>query len=273
MTINTIRTAVLLMFLSTILISIGYIIKGTTGALISFIMALSIVTLLCMYSDRLILKMYNAKPAKEKDYALYYKIIDKLTKRADIKPPKLYIIDSTAPNAFTTGRNKNNTTLVVTKGLLQICNDKELECVLAHELGHIKNNDIMLMSITGAIAGAISYLGELVIWTTMPSDNIRHPLSAIPLIILAPFSAMIMHLSMSTDRVYNADRFSTSITDKSKDLVSAIEKISREVKYRPIKGLIHGTAHMFFINPLTGNFSTMLCTHPQLKNRIQRLEK
>ena len=273
MALNKTKVWLLLSLICMPVILLGYVIFDVIGTIIAIIISITLSSTLNRNSDRIILKMYSAKKAEKEEYPLYHETVEDIAKKTGIKGPNLYIIKSKAPNIFTISANRKRTGIIVTEGLLQICSDKELESVIAHEFGHIRYRDSDLMTLVGAIAGAITFAGELVIWTTVSDDNVRHPLSIIPLTILAPFSAMIMHLWIPKNREYRADEFSFRTTGQTKNLISALNKLSTEVRYRPIRGLIHGTSHMFIVNPVTGLFSTIFCTHPSIKTRIKRLEK
>ena len=273
MDLNKTKIWLLLALIFTPLILLGFVIFNVIGAIFTIIISIMLSSALNRNSDRIILKMYSAKKTEKEKYLLYHKIVEDIAKKTGIKEPKLYIIESKAPNIFTICANGKRTGIIVTESLLQICSDKELESVIAHEFGHIKYRDSTLMTLVGAIAGAITFAGELAIWTTISDDNVRHPISMIPLIMLAPFSAIIIHLWIPKNREYRADEFSVNITGQTKCLISALNKLSAEVRYRPIRGLIHGTSHMFIVNPLTGLFSSIFCTHPPIKTRIDRLEK
>ena len=226
------------------------------------------------FSDKIVLKMYNAKEVSA-DTELY-NIVKKLSLNANLPMPKVYIINQNQPNAFATGRNARHSAVACTTGLMEILDEKELAGVIGHELAHVKNNDILIGTIAASIAGAITYMANIVQWGAMFSsgdDEDNNGISTLILAILAPIAAMLVQMSISRTREYKADAIGSKISGNPLYLANALRKL--EVWSTNIRMDVNpSTAHMFIINPLKGkNFASLFSTHPSTEERIRRLEE
>ncbi|MCK4428756.1 MAG: M48 family metalloprotease, partial [Candidatus Aenigmarchaeota archaeon] len=222
------------------------------------------------YSDKIVLKMYRATPLKNAELE---EMIHKLAKKAEISPPKLYVMNTPAPNAFATGRNDKNAAVVVSSGLINALDKKEIEGVLAHELSHIKNHDTLISTMAATIGGAISFLANMAWWSLFMGDNDNNSLMFIPLLLLAPIGATIIQLSISRTREYGADQSAGILTKNPSGLASALRKLESFSKANPVRGN-PATAHLFIVNPFKADaMSKLFSTHPSTKERIQKLEE
>ncbi len=267
------HTVVLLSFLTGILLVIGWLLGGFWGTTIALVLAIAINFGSYWYSDSIVLRMYNAKPTKN---VLLENMVKKLAREADLPVPKIYMIETKepVPNAFATGRDPGHSAIAVTSGLLNLEHD-EIEAVIAHEMGHIKNRDMMIACMAAAIAGAIAYVAQIAYWS-MFIGNRRQGESSLLLmaviVILAPIAAIVIRLAISRGREFKADYTSALITKRPRALASALRKISGSLEDRTIKGPA-ATSNLWIVNPFRGNwFSNMFSTHPPVRERIRRLE-
>jgi heat shock protein HtpX len=281
MGINTLKTIVFLMLLTVLFIVIGGLVGGKEGMLIAFIFAVLMNFFSYWFSDKIVLKMYRAKEINEAENPTLFRIVRRLTTRASLPMPKVYIINNPAPNAFATGRNPKNAAVAVTTGILQLLDEREIEGVLGHELAHVKNRDILIGTIAATIAGAIMMLANMAKWSmffggldSRDSDN-RNPIGLIVMIaiaILAPIAAMLVQMAISRSREYVADEKGAKFCGDPLALASALKKISYGVERVPMQ-TNPATAHMFIVNPLKGqNVLNLFSTHPPVEERIRRLE-
>lgn len=278
---NYFKTGVLLIVLTLLFVWVGGMIGGRQGAWIAFIMAFVMNMISYWFSDKIVLAMYGAKQVSENDYPELYRIVREVTQEAGIPMPKIFMMPQDAPNAFATGRGPNHAVVCVTSGIMGILSSEELKGVLAHEIGHIKNRDILIMSIAATIAGAIMMLANMARWAAIfgggrSREDRNNPLGAIGLLaaaIIAPLAAMLVQLAISRSREYAADRRGASLCHSSIGLANALRKLdsaSRVIKMQASPQ----TAHMFIVNPLSGNFiASLFSTHPPIKERIKRLEE
>src|ERR1700745_3266405 len=273
---NTFKTAFLLTALTLLLMFIGRVFGGQNGVLIALIFAAVLNFVSYFYSDKIALAMYRAKPVTREELPRAYQIVERLTQKVGIPMPKIYVIPSDSPNAFATGRNPQHASVAVTQGILSLLNDEELEGVLAHELGHVRNRDILISSIVATIAGAITYLAEIAKWG-MIFGGMRGErddrgggsgIAAIAMIFLAPFAAMLIQLTVSRSREYGADDTGAHWTGNPYALASALAKIDAYSKRLPLVAS-PSTAHLFIIAPFLGmNFGSLFSTHPPIAKRI-----
>lgn len=264
------RTATLLGLLTGILLAIGFFFAGTGGMTIALVFALILNFLTYWYSDKIVLSMYGAKSFDNKRIN---SILEKLSKEFSVPKPKLYIIRNNVPNAFATGRSPNHSAIAVTEGIINNLEDDEIEGVLSHEMSHIKNRDTLISTISATIAGAISYLAQIA-WLGLSSRD-REGGNALlfPLIIFAPFAAMLVQLSISRGREFSADYTGAFISKKPLALASALEKISSFVDRNPMRGS-SATSHLWIVNPFKGDsFANLFMTHPSTTERIKRLKE
>jgi heat shock protein HtpX len=275
---NQIRTMLLLAVLTGVILWVGRVIGGPGGMVIALVLAGAMNFFSYWYSDKIVLRMYRAREVNPQDAPELYRIVSMLAKRAGLPMPKVYIIPQDTPNAFATGRNPENAVVAVTEGLLRLMDADELAGVLAHELGHIKNRDILIGSIAATMAGAIMVLASLARWSAIfggfggRDDNHGGGiLGLLAMSIIAPIAAMIIQMAISRSREYLADSTSAKITQNSEGLARALEKLGAYSKRIPMAAQ-PATAHMFIVNPLSGrSLMNLFSTHPPLKERIARL--
>lgn len=276
---NTLKTAFLLTLLTLLLVLIGSH-WGENGAIFAFVIAAAMNFFSYFYSDKLALAMYRAQPVTREQLPRAYEVVERMTGRLGLPMPKMYVIPTEAPNAFATGRNPQHASVAVTHGILQLLNDDELEGVLAHELGHVRNRDILTSSIAATLAGAITLLARMGWWAEMfggvgggGGDRRRGGgISALFMLILAPIAAMMIQLWVSRTREYEADATGAHITGNPYALASALEKLDAYSKRVPMPGTA-STAHMFIVQPLLAreDFAGLFSTHPPIRKRIERL--
>jgi len=266
------NTVILLTTLTAILLAVGFLIAGPFGALFALILSVAINLAAYWYSDRVVLRMYKAKPTNgnsELD-----SIVDNLARESRLPKPKVYTIPTDVPNAFATGRDPKHSAIAVTQGIMGLERD-EIEAILAHEMSHIKNRDVLVSSLAATIAGAISYVAQIGYWSMFMGNN-REGGSALGLfmmIIFAPIAALLIRLAVSRSREYGADRTGVLLTKKPLALASALKKISVVAQNRPLRGS-SATSHLWVVNPFKSDwFTGMFSTHPPILERIRRLEE
>lgn len=275
---NTFKTALLLTALTLLLIFAGGAMGGETGMKIAFFFACVMNVGSYWFSDKIVLKMYRAREATATEAPELHSIIRELTVRAGLPMPKVYIIPGDTPNAFATGRNPEHAAVAATEGVLRLLGRDELKGVLAHELAHIKNRDILISTIAATIAGAISMLAYMAKWALIfggrsDDDEGGNPLVAIVMMILAPIAAMLIQMAVSRSREYMADAGGAKIAGSPLPLANALEKLHEGSRRIPLEAN-PSTAHMFIVNPLTGGGITKLfSTHPPIEERVKRLRE
>lgn len=261
------RTTLLLGMLAGILLAVGWLFAGVGGMTVALIFAVVLNLAAYWWSDKIVLTMYRAKPSNDKRLN---DIVERLAKAAELPKPKVYIMRTGVPNAFATGRNPKHAAVAATQGLLDALNDEEIEGVLAHELAHIKNRDILVSTIAATIGGAVSYIAYIAWWSSFGSRD-RGSAALLPLVVLAPLAATFVRLAISRGREYGADYTGALITKKPHALADALEKISAVARARPIRGNA-ATAHMWIVNPFKADGLTRLfSTHPPISERTKRL--
>jgi heat shock protein HtpX len=271
--VNTFKTTLLLTGLTLILVLAGEYYRGVDGAVVALVIAAAMNFGSYFFSDKLALSMYRAQPVTREQLPRLYAVVERLTGRAGLPMPKLYIIPTESPNAFATGRNPNHASVAVTHGILGLLNDEELEGVLAHELGHVRNRDILTSSIAATLAGAITILARFAFFFGGGGDRRRGGgLGAIFMLLLAPIAATLIQLWVSRTREYEADATGAHLTGNPYALASALEKISATSKQLPLVAS-PTSAHLFIIAPLLSGqtWASLFSTHPPVKDRIQRL--
>jgi heat shock protein HtpX len=277
---NTIKTGLLLGALTGLLMLIGGFFGGQKGVFIAFIFAMVLNFGSYWFSDKLVLSMYRAQPVSESEAPELYAIVKSLAMKASLPLPRVYIVPGETPNAFATGRDENHAVVAVTEGILRILNRDELEGVIAHELTHIKQHDILIGSIAATLAGAIVMLANMAQWAAMFGGASRDEdeggsggiIGLILMAILAPIAATIIQMAISRSREYLADAGGAKISGKPYGLASALEKLSRASQAIPMEAN-PSTAHMFIVNPLTGrSLMNLFSTHPPVEQRIARLK-
>lgn len=274
---NTFKTAFLLTAMTLLLLVIGQALGGRNGLTIALIFAGVMNFVSYFFSDKIALAMYRAKPVTREELPRVYQIVERLTQKAGLPMPKIYVIPTDSPNAFATGRNPSHASVAVTQGILQILNDDEMEGVLAHELGHVRNRDILISSIAATLAGAITYIARMGYWASLfgyggrDERNRGGGIGALLMLIVAPFAAMLIQLAVSRSREYQADETGAHFTGNPYALASALEKLDAYARRRPMLAS-PSTAHLFIIQPMVGiDFASLFSTHPPIAKRIERL--
>jgi len=270
---NTFKTAFLLTALTLLLLFIGQMLGGQNGMLLALVVAALLNFVSYFFSDKLALAMYHAQPVTREGLPRAYKIVERLTQKIGIPMPKIYVIPTESPNAFATGRNPDHASVAVTHGILGLLNDEELEGVLAHELGHVRNRDILISSVAATLAGAITWLRYGAMFGGMGDRDSRRDggLGALIMLILAPIAAALIQLAVSRSREYQADETGAHFTGNPYALASALAKLDAYSKRMPMAAS-PSTAHLFIIQPLLGmNFGNLFSTHPPIAKRIERL--
>jgi heat shock protein HtpX len=273
---NYVRTAILLAGLTALFMGVGYLIGGPTGAMIAFVIAAGMNLFSYWNSDRMVLSMHGAQEVDARSAPDLYRMVQELAGRAQLPMPKVYIMDNPQPNAFATGRNPEHAAVAVTTGLMNALSREEVAGVVAHELAHIKNHDTLIMTITATIAGAISMLAQFSMFSGGNRDNNGGMgiIGTIAMAILAPIAAMLVQMAISRTREYAADRMGAQIAGEPMWLVSGLQRIENAAHQIPNEAAEHNpaTAHMFIINPLSGQrMDNLFSTHPATENRVAAL--
>jgi len=276
---NLFKTAVLLAALTSLVVLIGQAIGGQQGMLIAFILAVAMNFGSYWFSDRIVLAMYRAQPIEEAQAPDLYRIVRRLTTRAGIPMPRVYLIPGDTPNAFATGRSPQHAAVAVTEGIMRMLDDEELEGVLAHELSHVKNRDTLTMTIAATLAGVITYLAHMAQWAAIFGGGRRDDeegsgggvFGALLMAILAPIAAMLIQLAISRAREFQADASGAQLAGRPWGLAKALEKLEMASRMAPMDAT-PATAHLFIVNPLRGEgLATLFSTHPPIQERIARL--
>jgi len=275
---NQFKTAVLLAALTAFIIMIGGMMGGRQGMIIAFILAGGMNFFSYWYSDRLVLRMYRAQEVNASQAPELYAMVTRLSRNAGLPMPRVYVIPQDTPNAFATGRNPEHAVVAVTEGLMNLMDPGEIEGVLAHELGHIKNRDILIGTIAATMAGAIMMLASMARWAAIfgggRGDDDEGGMGGLGLIVmslLAPVAAMIIQMAISRSREYLADATGAAIAGRPDGLANALEKLGAYSQRRPMQAN-PSTAHMFIVNPLSGrSFQSLFSTHPPIEERVSRL--
>jgi heat shock protein HtpX len=274
---NTFKTAFLLTLLTLLLMFIGRFFGGQNGMLLALVFAAVMNFVSYFYSDKIALAMYRAQPVTREELPRAYAAVERLTQKIGIPMPKIYVIPNESPNAFATGRNPQHASVAVTQGILNLLNDEELEGVLAHELGHVNNRDILISSVAATVAGAITMLASMgrfaMIFGGMGGDRDDRRgggLGALLMLILAPIAASLIQLAVSRSREYQADATGAHFTGNPYALASALGKLDAYSRRLPMQAT-PSTAHLFIIQPFLGmNFGSLFSTHPPIAKRIER---
>lgn len=276
---NALKTTFLLALLTVLLVLAGGYFGGSNGMVIAFIIAAGMNFFSYFYSDKLALRMYSAQPVTREQLPRAYAVVERMTQRMGLPMPKIYVIPSESPNAFATGRNPQHASVAVTHGILGLLNDDELEGVLAHELGHVKNRDILTSSVAATLAGAITILARMGWWASLftgygGSSDEREGggIGALFMLILAPIAAVLIQLWVSRTREYEADATGAHITGNPYALASALEKLDAYSKRLPLPAS-PSNAHLFIVAPMISarDLAGLFSTHPPIPKRIERL--
>ena len=269
---NTFKTAFLLTAMTLLLMAIGGAFGGQRGMLLALGIAAVTNFVSYFYSDKIALATYRAQPVTREQLPRVYGVVERMTQKIGLPMPRIYVIPSDSPNAFATGRNPQHASVAVTQGILSLLSDDELEGVLAHELGHVNNRDILISSIAATLAGAITYLARFAFFFGGSRDERRGGgLGALLMLILAPFAAMLIQLAVSRSREYQADATGAHFTGNPYALASALAKLDAYSRRAPMVAT-PSTAHLFIVQPFLGmSFGSLFSTHPPIAKRIERL--
>ncbi|MCF8037895.1 MAG: zinc metalloprotease HtpX [Desulfohalobiaceae bacterium] len=274
---NQLKTGLLLGLLTALILLFGRLLGGQSGLIFAFILAIAMNVGSYWFSDRIVLSMYKARELSPQDAPALHRIVEELAGRGGLPKPKVYLIPQDAPNAFATGRSPGKSVVAVTQGLMHLLTPEELKGVLAHEMGHIRNRDILIQSVAATLAGVIMFVSTMVKWAAIfgmggNDDEGGNPLLAIILAIVAPIAAMLIQMAISRSREYLADRSGAELSGNPGYLASALEKLDAYSKKMPMKQGNPSTAHMFIVNPFSGqNLANLFSTHPPVQERVKRL--
>jgi len=276
---NTFKSTLLLVALMLFLLFIGERIGGRNGMILAFALSVAFNFGTYFFSDKLALKMYSAQPVTREQLPRAYAAVERLTAKQGLPMPKIYVLPTESPNAFATGRNPQHASVAVTHGILELLDDEELEGVLAHELGHVKNRDILTSSIAATLAGAITMIARMGYWASLfggygggDRDRRGGGMGGLLMLILAPIAASLIQLAISRSREYEADATGAHVTGNPYALARALQKLDNYSRRIPMQAS-PSTAHLFIVAPLlgSGGFGNLFSTHPPIKERIQRL--
>jgi heat shock protein HtpX len=272
---NYFKTFALMAVLTALFVWLGNYLGGTNGMIYAFGFAVLLNFFSYWFSDKIVLGMYGAKEIKREDNKLLYVTVSNLAVKAGLPMPRVYIINETMANAFATGRDPQHAAVAVTSGILQILDEKQLEAVLAHELTHVKNRDILISTIAATFAGAITMLARMAFWFGGSRNDNNRGGGGIVMFIVAPIAAFLIQMAVSRSREYAADNGSAELTGRPQALISALETLTASVKKRPAGQEVQpATAHMFIVNPFSGDFfASIFSTHPTFKQRKENLER
>lgn len=280
---SIVKTTLLLGTLTGLLMFFGDLLGGASGVKIAFVMAAIMNFGSYWFSDKIVLMSYGAQPISESESPELYQIVRRLAQKANVPLPRIYRIPTDSPNAFATGRNPAHAVVAVTDGILRLLSWEELEGVLAHELGHVFNRDILVSSIAATLAGAIMWVSQMVQWGAMfgglgggdreDREERGSPLVMLAFAIVAPFAAMLIQLAVSRTREYGADDSGARLCGNPEALASALQKLAMQSAQIPLAASPQ-TAHLFIVNPLSGaSFARLFSTHPPIEERIRRLRE
>ncbi|MBI5740033.1 MAG: zinc metalloprotease HtpX [Nitrospirae bacterium] len=274
---NTLKTMVFMVGLTLILVWAGAAMGGRSGMTMALMFALVMNFVTYWFSDKIVLKMYGAREVTEGDAPELYSIVRRLSQKAELPMPKVYIINQDQPNAFATGRNPAHAAVAATTGIMRILSREELEGVIGHELAHIKHRDILISTVAATIAGAISYLAQMAQWAMIfggrhDDDEGGSPIAAIVMMIVGPIAAMLIQMAISRSREYTADQGGARIAGNPLYLANALKKLHMASQKIPLDAT-PATSHMFIVNPLSGGgIVKLFSTHPPIEERVARLE-
>lgn len=275
---NTVKTVGLMTFLVVLFVAIGGALGGRSGMIMALMFATITNVGMYWFSDKIVLRMYKARPVTEGEAPELYSMVRNLVQKAGMPMPTVYIIPDETPNAFATGRNPEHAVVAVTQGIMRILSREELTGVIAHELAHIKHRDMLTGTIVATIAGAISMLAQMAQWSMIfgghrsDDDEGGNPIVAIVMMIVAPIAAMLVQMAISRSREFEADKGGAGIAGSPTGLSNALLKLEKGSQMIPMTDAKPATAHMFIVNPLRGGgMMKLFSTHPPIEERVQRL--
>lgn len=276
---NNLKTMVLMVTLTLMLVAIGAILGGKSGMTFALVVAFAMNFITYWFSDKIVLRMYGARQVTEAEVPELFGMVRRLAFEAELPTPKIYIMDVEQPNAFATGRNPKNGAIAVTKGIMRLLTREELEGVISHELSHIRNRDILVGTIAATIAGAISYLAQMAQWAAIfggrghDGERGGNPIAALVMMIVGPVAAIMIQMAISRSREYGADRGGALIAGNPLYLAKALKKLALASQRIPMDAK-PATSHMFIVNPLSGGgLIRLFNTHPPIEERIKKLEE
>jgi len=283
---NAVKTAFLMALMTVLLIVVGRLIGGMTGLIIAGAFALVMNVFAYWFSDKVVLAMYRAREVSEEEAPLLHKIVERLATQAGLPKPKVCIVPSESPNAFATGRNPRHAVVAVTEGCMRLLNEKELEGVLAHELAHVADRDMLIGTIAAVMAGAIMMLASMAQWAALmggmgggrggnrQGSGAAGLIALLAVAILAPIAAMLIQMAISRSREYQADAQGARFAGTPNGLADALARLQSASERKPMAAAGPATAHLFIVNPLRGkNISSLFSTHPPTDERIRRLHE
>jgi heat shock protein HtpX len=279
---NALKTVFFLGLLSAVLVFFGGLVGGTRGMIVALALAAVMNFFSYWFSDRLVLAMYRAQPVAREQAPGLYEILERLTARAGMPMPRVYVLPEEAPNAFATGRDPQHAAVAVTQGILRLLNAEELEGVLAHELSHVRNRDILIGSVAATLAAAVMVLANMARWAAIFGTGGRddregpNPIALLVTALLAPFAALLIQMAVSRSREFQADQSGADLARNPHGLANALQKLEEASKRIPLlaAGSPAGqvSSHLFIVKPLTGQtFLNLFSTHPPIRERIRRL--
>jgi heat shock protein HtpX len=273
---NLLKTAILMAAITALFMAIGALLGGRSGMMLAFAFALAMNFFSYWFSDKLVLKMYNAQEVDETSAPQFYRMVRELAQRAQLPMPRVYLIQEDAPNAFATGRNPDHAAVAATTGILRVLSERELRGVMAHELAHVRHRDILISTISATMAGAISMLANFAMFFGGRDEQGRstNPIVSILVMLLAPLAASLIQMAISRAREFEADRGGAEISGDPQALASALEKIHRYAQGIPLQTTERHpeTAQMMIMNPLSGGgLRGLFSTHPSTEERVARL--
>ena len=273
---NLLKTAVLMAAITALFMLIGGYVGGRQGMVVALLVALGLNFFSYWFSDKLVLKMYNAREVDETSAPQFYRMVAELVQRAGLPMPRVYVIDEAAPNAFATGRNPEHAAVAATTGIMQVLSANELRAVMAHELTHVAHRDILISTISATMAGAISMLANFAMFFGGRDSEGRpaNPIAGLAVALLAPLAASLIQLAISRAREFEADRGGAELSGDPRSLASALEKIQAYARGTPLLAAERNpqTAQMMIVNPLHGGgIASLFSTHPSTEERVARL--
>ena len=273
---NSLRTVFLMTLAAVLFMLVGQVLGGSTGLVIAFVVAMGMNFFSYWKSDKMVLRMYSAQPVDRNSHPKLYDMIEELARKAELPMPAVYIIPQDQPNAFATGRNPENSAVAVTQGILQTLDERQLRGVIAHELAHIQNRDILTQTMVTTVVSALSMLAQFAYFIPFGGgDRDSNPLVALVVLITAPIAAMMLQAAISRTREYEADRVGAEISGEPQQLASAlqnIEKAAEQIQMNVSETAMRSTSHMFPVNPFSGQrFMSLFSTHPETQDRVDRL--
>ncbi len=280
---NYFKTLILMAVLTVVVVLLGWLIGGEEGLVFAFVLALAMNGAAYWFSDRIAVSMTRSRPLPEKEAPGVYRALRELTAHASMPMPRVYLMPADQPNAFAAGRNPQNAIVSVTGGLLHMLDYEELKGVLAHELAHIRNRDILISTVAAVMAGALVFIARMGMFGMMFGGGQRRSsdgggaligLIRLLALILAPLAALLIRMAISRTREYGADATGAKLSGNPRGLAGALEKMESYARRRPLAGLNDAASHMFIINPLPARgFSALFSTHPPIRERIERLNR